>query len=42
MAAKAVDRQHAVSHSEMRCKDLGQATGIQTSFILIDSKRKMI
>ena len=32
LPAKVVDCQPAVSHSEMRCKDLGQATGIQTIF----------
>ena len=41
LPAKAVDCQPAVSCSEMRCKDLGQATRIQTSFILTDSERRL-
>ena len=41
LPAKAVDFQPAVSRSEMRCKDLGLATEIQTGFILTDSKRRL-
>ena len=41
LPAKAVDCQPAVSRSEMRCKDLGQVTGIQTNFILTDSERRL-
>ena len=38
LPAKAVDCQPTLSHSEMRCKDLGQAIRIQTSF---NSKRRL-
>ena len=41
LPAKAVDCQPAVSRSEMGYKDLGQAIGIQTSFILTDSERRL-
>ena len=41
LPAKVVDCQPAVSHSEMRCKDLGQATRIQTSFIITHSERRL-
>ena len=39
LPAKAVDCQPAVCCLDMRCKDLRQATRIQTSFILTDSQR---
>lgn len=41
LPAEAVDYQPAVSCSDMRCKDLGQATGIQTSFILTAFERRL-